>query len=118
MEHRTPLRLAVLAALGLIGLAPAASVAQSVPATPPEDPAAQAPMCGAYAELRSFLNERFGEQPTSLGLTDDGTVMQVFASRTAGTWTMVSVDSRGHACVLATGQAWQQEALARQGQPA
>ncbi|MEK0082248.1 hypothetical protein [Benzoatithermus flavus] len=118
MEHRIVRRpVAALLALGFAGSAPAASVAQADPAAPPAMPGPDAPMCGAYDELRSFLNERFGEQPASMGLADDGTVMQVFASSAAGTWTMVSVDSKGHACVLATGQAWQQEALARQGQP-
>jgi hypothetical protein len=113
MEQHKPRRLlAALLALGLAGLAPAASQAQTEP------PATEAPMCGAYDELRTFLGDRFGERPTSSGLADDGTIMQVFASASAGTWTMVSVDAGGTACVLATGQAWQQEALARLGQPA
>jgi hypothetical protein len=119
MKRRvSPRPLAALLVLGLAMAAPAATMAQSAPPASPAPGALPAPMCGAYDELRSFLHERFGEQPTSLGLADDGTVMQVFASSSAGTWTVVSVDARGHACVLATGQAWEQEALARQGQPA
>jgi hypothetical protein len=75
-------------------------------------------MCGGYDELRSLLDARFGEHPTSSGLADDGRMMQVFASTEAGTWTMVSVNADGMACVLATGRAWQHEALASQGDPA
>lgn len=114
MGYRVSRRpLAAFLALGLAGLAPAASLAE-----PSATGTTEAPMCGTYDELRGFLRERFDERPTSVGLADDGTVMQVFASEDAGTWTMVSVDRQGHACVLATGQAWQQETLARQGQPA
>lgn len=89
----------------------------AAPAVPPAEPAAE-PMCGAYDELRSLLGERFDEQPASSGLADDGTVVQVFAAPADGTWTLVSVDPSGTACVLATGQAWQQDDRPRQDQPA
>jgi hypothetical protein len=65
-----------------------------------------------------MLNERFEVHPTSSGLADDGTVVQVFASAGAATWTIVSVNAGGTACVLATGRAWQREGLAPQGEPA
>lgn len=96
-------------ALGLLALGPAtAGTGRSAPA----------PMCGSYDELRVMLDRRFGERPASSGLADDGTVMQVFASAGAGTWTMVSIDPSGKACVLATGEGWQPEAGAHQGEPA
>ena len=106
---------AALLALGVAGPSAAGSANQPDLAALPTP---EAPMCGVYDELRTFLDDRFGERPTSSGLADDGTVMQVFASPGAGTWTMVSVDSGGLACVLATGQAWQQESLAGLGTPA
>jgi len=106
---------AALLALGTLGLLPAGVVAadpQAAPGMPP------APTCGSYDQLRAMLHERFEEHPTSSGLADDGTVMQVFASAGAATWTIVSVNAGGTACVLATGRAWQQDALALQGEPA
>ena len=118
MEHQprrrtaaaVPLLAAMIAGSSVAGsAAPRGLAASSEPG---------APMCGAYDELRTFLDDRFNERPTSSGLADDGTVLQVFASPAAETWTMVSVDVGGLACVLATGQAWQQEALARLGAPA
>ena len=119
MEHK-PRRRTVAAVALLAAAAAGPSVAGSTPppgaAAPP--PAPEAPMCGAYDELRTFLGARFDERPTSSGLADDGTVLQVFASPAAETWTMVSVDVGGLACVLATGQAWQQETLAGLGAPA
>lgn len=118
MQH-THLRRAA-AALFVLSIAGAATM---VPAaepgrTDPPDAAPTAPMCGEYDQLRSFLDEQFDEQPTSSGLADDGSVMQVFASVPDGTWTMVSVDRDGMACVLATGQAWQQDELSGKGEPA
>ena len=101
--------------LGLLGLLPAGAVADP---PPPALGTMPAPTCGSYEELRALLDERFQERPTSSGLADDGTVMQVFASEGAATWTIVSVNVGGTACVLATGSAWQQEALALQGEPA
>lgn len=81
------------------------------------DPLDPLPMCGPYDQVRNLLAERFDERPTSSGLADDGTVMQVFASAGAESWTALSVGRDGIACVVATGRAWQQEALSRQGEP-
>ena len=44
--------------------------------------------------------------------------MQVFASTTADTWTMINVAPSGWACVLAVGRDWQQVLTLAQGQPA
>lgn len=110
--NRTPTPRAALLALGALALAaPSAASAGSdagaaAPAVPPT--AMAPPTCGSYAELVGLLGDRFDERPASSGLADDGTVMQVFAAASAGTWTMVSVQPGGMACVLATGRAWQQ----------
>lgn len=74
--------------------------------------------CGSYDRLRELLARQFGEQPAATGVAEDGTVMQVFASARAATWTVVSVDAHGIACVVAAGRARQQEALGRIGDPA
>lgn len=112
--RRTAAALFVLGIAGVSTIVPAAEPSGRV--NPSDAPTV--PMCGEYDQLRSYLADEFNEQPTSSGLADDGTIMQVFASMSAGTWTMVSVQADGTACVLATGQAWQQEAFARKGEPA
>lgn len=71
--------------------------------------------CGKYGELRTYLADTFNEQPSSFGLNDDGTVLQLFASPSTGTWTMLTVSPAGTACVVATGKAWQQKALTTAG---
>ena len=74
--------------------------------------------CGDYGELSGLLVDRYGEQPASSALSDDGTLVQVFASTTADTWTMINVAPSGWACVLAVGRDWQQVLTLAQGQPA
>ena len=76
------------------------------------------PACGAYDQMRELLAQQYGERPTASGLADDGTVMQVFASARATTWTVVSIDTSGMACVVAAGRGWQHEAAAKLGDPA
>ncbi len=62
--------------------------------------------CAAYPQLRDMLVARFGEEPASSGRTADGTVVQLFASDSADTWTMVNVEPGGRACVVAVGRDW------------
>ncbi|MDX6750928.1 hypothetical protein SH611_13990 [Geminicoccaceae bacterium 1502E] len=78
-------------------------------------PAAAQLACGKYDELRSYLADTFNEQPSSFGLNDDGTVLQLFASPGTGTWTMLTVSPAGTACVVATGRAWQDQAIETAG---
>jgi hypothetical protein len=116
MQHRSLRR--PVPALLVVAFSGAISTASVASSEPPEPAGPDISMCGGYDELRSLLDARFGEQPTSSGLSDDGRMMQVFASPAQGTWTIVSIGADGMACVLATGHAWQHEALASQGEPA
>jgi hypothetical protein len=73
--------------------------------------------CGSYADLRTMLVDRFGERPASSGVAQDGTLIQLFASDSADTWTMVNVAPDGRACVLAVGRDWRAMLASIQGQP-
>ena len=83
-----------------------------------DDPAYQQPVCGEYRELRTMLADRFGEEPASAGLAENGTILEVFASATAATWTLVKVEATGRACVFAVGRHWEQHSQAPDGKPA
>ena len=104
MPRRTLFATLAILAMVAFGLSGAAAKADRVDGPTPETPA-----CGAYEDLRAMLAERFGEHPASAGLAQNGTVMQVFASATAGTWTMVTVQASGMACVFAIGRNWEQQ---------
>jgi hypothetical protein len=74
-------------------------------------------VCGPYADLRAMLAAQFGERPASSRRAGDGTVIELFASASADTWTMVNVQPDGRACVVAVGQDWRALHASLQGQP-
>jgi hypothetical protein len=63
--------------------------------------------CSAYTEIARQLGDRYEEAPVSLGLQSNGNLLQVFASPTNGTWTIVSTAPDGFACVMAVGENWE-----------
>jgi len=62
--------------------------------------------CGEHKKVVSHLSERFGEAPSSMGLANNGSVVQVFTS-VDGTWTIVATTPGGLSCLVASGEAWQ-----------
>ena len=74
-------------------------------------------VCGEYRALRTMLADRFGEAPTSAGLAENGTILEVFASASAETWTLVKVEVSGRACVFAVGRHWEQHDRPPDGNP-
>ena len=73
--------------------------------------------CGEYGQLRGMLEDRYGERQASSGVAEDGSMLQLFASTSADTWTMITVAPRGWACVVAVGRNWQEMLNLAQGQP-
>jgi len=69
----------------------------------------QAQPRGVCAE-RGLLAERLGlnyaEKPISMGLSSDGSMIEIFAS-SEGTFTIVATKPSGVACILVTGQSWE-----------
>ena len=90
----------MIATAGALTLATTAVDAQ-------EPPGGQVP-CSAYTEIARQLGDRYEEAPVSLGLQSNGNLLQVFASRASGTWTIVSTAPDGFACVVAVGDNWEQ----------
>ncbi|MGQ0663010.1 MAG: hypothetical protein ACT4P2_05385 [Pseudomonadota bacterium] len=69
-------------------------------------PVAAELVCGPRANLVAWFAENFKEVPVSVGLTEGGTLLEVLASPT-GTWTMLLSFPSGQACVVETGEAWE-----------
>ena len=63
--------------------------------------------CGPHAAVVAKLKGSFEEQMVSLGLTANGQVMQIFATETGDTWTLLSTSPQGISCILASGKHWQ-----------
>lgn len=67
--------------------------------------------CHDYREIKRQLADRYGEAPVSFGMRTNGEVVQVFASPQGGTWTIVSTQPSGLACILAAGKGWDKPSL-------
>jgi hypothetical protein len=97
-----PLAAALLAAVAAVAFPGAA------PAAGPEG-AGRLP-CTGFEHLSGFLKDSYGERPVSTGLQSNGQILQIFSSAETGSWTAVSTDPAGLACVVATGRYWEQQA--------
>lgn len=70
--------------------------------------AQQMQFCAPRDTIVSKLTSQFKETRRSYGLQQSSGVYEVFASD-AGTWTITMTSPSGMTCVLAVGEAWQDE---------
>lgn len=70
-------------------------------------PAAAQQACAPRAEIVSYLRKQYDETRRGIGLMTGGTVAEVFASASTGTWTIIVTRPDGVACAVAAGEAWQ-----------
>jgi hypothetical protein len=62
--------------------------------------------CADRADVVSRLAERYGETLQSMGLNQNNTILEVYASEETGTWTILLSRADGTACLVAAGQMW------------
>lgn len=67
--------------------------------------------CAPRDDVVEKLNLAYGETRRSLGLGDDNSLMEIFASHDTGTWTITVTSAQGITCLVATGQAFDGSAL-------
>ena len=58
------------------------------------------------------LASAYGETRQSIGLAQNNTMVEVFASTTTGTWTIAITNAAGLTCLVASGQAFERLAEA------
>ena len=68
---------------------------------------AQRSACGDREKMVAHLAKKYEEQPIALGLQTDGRVLEVFSSKTSGSWTILVSTPDGFACLASSGEAWQ-----------
>lgn len=83
------------------GLALAAALTATDPAPPGT---ALTPVCQSLVLHDRMLNSRFGETVLQAGKMRFGQYMLFYLNRDTRTWTMLAVNARGWACVIATGR--------------
>ncbi|WP_111428941.1 hypothetical protein [Rhodobacteraceae bacterium DSL-40] len=65
--------------------------------------------CGERGTVVARLAERYGESLKSLGLQQNNVVLEIYASDSTGTWSILVSHADGTACLVASGQMWEQE---------
>jgi hypothetical protein len=63
--------------------------------------------CLPRAALVEDLGTRYGETPQSIGLGSNNALMELFASRETGIWTIALTLPNGQSCLIASGQAFE-----------
>ncbi len=63
--------------------------------------------CAPRAVVLDHLAQNFGETRQSIGLGQDGHVIEVFASADSGTWTITITLPNGLTCLVASGDAFE-----------
>jgi hypothetical protein len=76
-------------------------------------PAYAGPSCGPRKEIVADLGQQFREAPIALGLSSDGTVVEVLTTENGSTWTIMVSRPDGVSCLVAAGESWQE--LKRKG---
>ena len=81
---------------------------------------AEAAQCAAHDVVAQNLATQFGEVRRSIGLAQDNTVMETYASAETGTWTMTLTLPNGQTCLVAAGDHFETTAatLPAEGDPA
>ena len=68
---------------------------------------ASAAPCGSHDAVAKALTTKYKEARRIMGVVNAKAVMEIFMSP-QGTWTVVVTDTNGVACIIATGQDWQE----------
>ena len=92
---RSLISAAVLTAVSLFGLAGEAAAMQ----------------CANHDNMAKTLTGKFKETRRAMGVVNSTVVMEIFMSP-QGTWTVLVTDTRGIACIAASGEEWQDVPIA------
>jgi hypothetical protein len=62
--------------------------------------------CDERVRVIGALEQMYAEQPVSMGLTNSGSMIEVFKS-SKGSWSIVSTHPSGLTCIIAAGEHWE-----------
>ena len=68
---------------------------------------AGAGICAKRSDLAAHLAGRFGEAPMARGLSENGTLLEIFASPDGASWTAIATHADGTSCLIASGRFWE-----------
>ena len=86
----------ILAGALLVAMAPNSAKSQQTPEA----------FCDERVTVISALEKLYSEQPVSMGLTNTGSMIEVFKSSN-GSWSIVATQPSGMTCLIAAGEHWE-----------
>jgi hypothetical protein len=104
MSNPLPRRFFPLSLSRLAGTAALLAVALASPMPAAAD---SSPFCAPRQELLKQLSQRYHEAPVALGLSNDGSLIEVLTSEDGSTWTIMVSQPNGASCLIAAGEAWE-----------
>lgn len=63
--------------------------------------------CAPHDALAEQMTGRYGERLAHSGLTAGDNVLEIWANPDSGTWTALVLNAQNIACIVATGEFWQ-----------
>lgn len=76
----------------------------------------QRPPCANRADFLNHLSANYKEAPVAMGLTANGGVLEVVASKD-GSWTIIVTMPNGLSCGVASGMSWESTAKVQINDP-
>jgi hypothetical protein len=67
----------------------------------------QSANCGTHAMISERLGEGYGESRQTVALGAGNTLVETWANRDTGTWTITVTEAGGPTCLVASGQAFE-----------
>ena len=75
-------------------------------------PSAQAQfICGGHSDLVAGLAQAFQQKQIGYGVVGEAAIVEIYVAAN-GTWSMLVTDVKGRSCIFATGDGWENTAIA------
>jgi len=71
-------------------------------------------VCGERSRMVEYIFNEYQEEPTSLGITSSGNVVELFTS-SEGSWTILVTYPDGRTCLVGSGESWEKSPVRKSG---
>ena len=67
----------------------------------------QQPACTDRTDVVDHLSQRYSEKPVAMGMANNGGVIEILASKSGVSWTIILTMPNGMTCMIAAGENWE-----------
>jgi hypothetical protein len=68
-------------------------------------------ICGGHSDLVAGLAQAFQQKQIGYGVVSEAAIVEIYVAAN-GTWSMLVTDVKGRSCIFATGDGWENTAIA------